>query len=331
VAVFGAPSKELPELPFTLDVRRFDAAVFVVHGVWDFPDMPHLAHLLDGVPKAQRIVIDCWGRYNETVRVEHDFNHLEKVDGHQGWEWIEALRAVSDRILQPTLRPQRPDVRSFLFHGFDPDAVVQPRTAAPDAAAAQAAASAERPYGLVYVGNNWQRWSQLRPVLRAASRLRDDLGPSLLAGWDWAKPPEWAKQLGVRGADVDPALLRRLEVVLRPPVHYDAVLPLLGQGKFAPIVHRPLFNHLGLVTNRTFETFCADAVPLVFLPPDVAEAVYGPAVRPLLPAGTLAAHLGDVHRRPAFYWEAVQRTREHLAMHHSYQQRFAQLLDLIRC
>ena len=34
---------------------------------------------------------------------EHDFNHLEKMDGHQGWEWIEGFKAVTDKIVQPTL------------------------------------------------------------------------------------------------------------------------------------------------------------------------------------------------------------------------------------
>ncbi len=126
VAVFGEPNADAPSLPYSLDVARFDFALFVVHIPSDFPDLPYLARLLDQMPKERRIVIDCLGRYNDTVRIGHDFNHLEKMDGHQGWEWIEGFQAISDRILQPTLAPLRSDVRPFLFHGFDPSAVVRP-------------------------------------------------------------------------------------------------------------------------------------------------------------------------------------------------------------
>ena len=57
------------------------------------------------------MVVDLWGRFNDTIRVDHDFNHLEKLDGHLGWEWEDAIRAVSGTILQPTLAPLRADVR----------------------------------------------------------------------------------------------------------------------------------------------------------------------------------------------------------------------------
>ena len=103
VVVFGEQSAEFPSVPFSLDVTGFDRVVFVVYETKDFPDLPYLARLLDGVPRERRAIIDCSGRYNETVRVEHDFNHLEKLDSHQGWEWVEGFQAVSDKILQPTL------------------------------------------------------------------------------------------------------------------------------------------------------------------------------------------------------------------------------------
>src|SRR5260370_27256300 len=122
VALFGEQSSAEPVVPYSLDVRAFDFVIFVVYETKDFPDLPYLARLLDGVPKDRRVVIDCCGRYNETIRVEHDFNHLEKIDGHQGWEWTEGIEAVSDKVLQPTLPPLRPDVRPFLFHAYAPPA-----------------------------------------------------------------------------------------------------------------------------------------------------------------------------------------------------------------
>src|SRR5262245_55982585 len=96
VAVYGHPSDELPALPFTMDVGGVDLAVFIVQVPSDFPDMPHLARVLDAVPRERRVVVDLWGRFNETIRVDHDFNHLEKLDGHLGWEWVETFSAVAE-------------------------------------------------------------------------------------------------------------------------------------------------------------------------------------------------------------------------------------------
>src|SRR2546425_719408 len=62
VAVFGEKDSDFPGLEFSLDVTAFDVAIFVVYMPFDFPDLPYLATLLDGVPKERRIVIDCLGR-----------------------------------------------------------------------------------------------------------------------------------------------------------------------------------------------------------------------------------------------------------------------------
>ncbi len=330
VAVFGEQSSEISSVPYSLDVGKFDFVIFAVYMPADFPDLPYLAQLLDGIPKERRVVIDCYGRFNETIRIEHDFNHLEKMEGHQGWEWIEAFQAVSDKILQPTLTPLRPDVRPFLFHAYDPAAVARPYSSPHEAARAWSGANgARKPYGVTYVGNNWQRWSQIQCFLEAIEPLGEDLGPICLVGWDWDKRPDWAVQLGLRGADVDPALLGRLGVETRQAIPFDEVIEFVGQGRFCPIFHRPLFNHLGLVTNRTFETFCADTIPLLMLPGNLVETIYGPDARPLVPGENVTGHLQDMMRRPEVYWEAVLKTRAHLNQHHSYEQRFKELLAIL--
>jgi hypothetical protein len=327
VAVFGERPSELPALPSSLDVKKFDFAIFVVYTPSDFPDLPYLAQLFDGVPKERRVIIDCTGRYNETVRVEHDFNHLEKMEGHQGWEWDEGFRAVSDRILQPTLQPLRDDVRSFLFHGFDPHAVARPYESARDAAGTWA--SGTREYGIAYIGTNWQRWSQVRRFLEAIEPLQAELGRICLVGWDWDKRPDWAVQMGIQGVDTDPRLLGRLGVETRPAIPYDQFIPFLGRARFSPVFHRPLFNQLGLVTNRTFETFCAGTMPVLMLPERYLEEIYGPAAQSLAPGDDVAGRLRDMLRRPEAYWDAVVRTRAHLAREHSFERRFKELLAIL--
>src|SRR5262249_23855489 len=250
-----------------------------------------------------------------------DFSHLEKMESHQGWEWVEGFQAVAGRVLQPTLTPLRSDVRPFLFHAFDAAAVARPDHSPQEAARSWSGSDgARKPYGVTYVGTNWQRWSQVRRFLEAIEPLRDELGPIRLVGWDWDKRPDWAAQLGIQGVNVDRPLLDRLGVETRAAIPFDQVIECVGQARFSPVFHRPLFNHLGLVTNRTFETFCADTIPLLMLPERLIEAIHGPAARLLAPGDDVTGRLRDMLRRPEVYWDAVLKARAHLAQHHSYRQ-----------
>src|SRR5262249_18430740 len=193
IALYGEQSSEAPRLPSSLDAKQFDFAVFVIYEPWDFPDMPYLARLLDSVPKERRVIIDCCGRYNETVRVEHDFNHLEKMDRHQGWEWIEGFDAASSRILQPTMHPRLNGVHPFLWQACDRASVIKPYQAVGEAVKAWCDSNGHgKAYGMTYVGHNWQRWTQMRRLLDGLRPLSATLGPVVLAGSDWEKRPDWA-------------------------------------------------------------------------------------------------------------------------------------------
>jgi hypothetical protein len=329
VAVLGEQTTEAPELPRSLNVKSFDFVVFVVFMAGDFPDLPYLAQLLDGVPRGRRLVIDCCGRYNDTIRVEHDFNHLELVDGHQGWEWVEGFKAVADKIVQPTLKPRRSDVAPFLFYGFDRDSIVHDYATGASASTAWAGNGNRggKRYGISYVGTNWQRWTQVRRLLASVGPAREQIGRIRLTGWDWASRPKWAEDLSLRGVDVDPQLLADYGVETEPAVPYTRVVERMSEACFCPVFHRPLFNELGLVTNRTFETLCADSIPLLFLSESFVEEIYGPEARLLRVTEDPASHIDAVKRNPARYWDAVLKTRRFLHDNHSYERRFAELVS----
>lgn len=327
VAVYGIANPELPDMRTTVETDDADLVVFLLQIPGDIPSMPGIARLMDRIPREKRVVLDLWGRYNETVRIEHDFNHLEKFDGHPGWEWRHAIEALGGKILQPTLQPRRGAVGSFLFHGFDPAAVVQPYSTAAEAARAwRSADRSTKPYGVGYVGSNWQRWTEVRRFLEGYRTVAEKVGQVCLAGWDWSERPGWAVEMGIGGVDTDPDLLADLRVEVRMGVRFDRIAALLGQARFAPVFHRPLFRELGLVTNRTFETFHADAIPILMLPAAFVEAVYGDAALKLVPGEDIAGHLESLNDDPERAWDAVLRTREHLARHHSFAQRFKQLV-----
>jgi hypothetical protein len=181
----------------------------------------------------------------------------------------------------------------------------------------------------MYVGNNWQRWEQVRRFLERSAPTRGEVGKTCLVGWDWGARPEWAVKQGIAGIDTDPALLAELGVEVKHAVRFDEVKGLLGQARFAPVFHRPLFRHLGYVTIRTFETFEADALPVLMLPHDLVSGIYGPAALALVPGDDVAAHLTDALRRPEPYWQAVLETRAHLARHHSFARRLEEIVELV--
>ncbi len=322
IAVYGEADPDLPNLKFTTDLGGVDLALFVVQVPSDFPDMPYLARVLDGIPRERRAIVDLWGRYNETIRVDHDFNHLEKLDGHQGWEWRDAIATVSPVILQPTLAPRREDVKPFLFHGFDAASVVT------EYASAKAAVEGwkRKPYGAIYVGSNWQRWHQMRAFLEDYAKAAEAAGPACLIGWDWDARPDWAVQKAIMGVDADPEFLAAHNIEVRHGVRFDEIVGLLGQAKFAPVVHRPLFRELGFVTNRSFETFYADTIPMLMLPEDFVVQVYGAAARRLVPSNGVANFVSDALKQPEAYWDAVLETRAHLAARHSYAVRIHELM-----
>jgi hypothetical protein len=330
IALFTDPMGDMPNVPTSRDPKAFDYVMFVVYETPDFPDLPYLAHLLDGVPRERRIIVDCTGRYNETIQVEHDFNHLEKMDNHMAWEWIDGFDAVAETILQPTLAPVRSDARGFLFHGFNPAAIDRPHETAEQAARNWADTTAEaRRYGIVYAGNNWQRWSQMRSLLEEIEPIKESIGRICLSGWAWDHRPDWATELGVQGIDTDPSMLQQMGVEIIGNLSFEQFIPFVSQARFCPVMHRPLFNHLGIVTNRTFETFCADTIPLLMLPSQMIESIYGPAAHLLSVGGDVVAHIRDIQRRPEAYWDAILKTRAHLAHHHSFERRFEELSAIL--
>ena len=65
------------------------------------------------------------------------------------------------------------------------------------------------------------------------------------------------------------------------------------------------------------------------LPKPFVEAVYGPAALALVPGEDIASYLKKALEEPEPIWDAVFKTRAHLAAQHSYARRFEELAALI--
>jgi len=64
------------------------------------------------------------------------------------------------------------------------------------------------------------------------------------------------------------------------------------------------------------------------LPRSFVEAIYGPAALALVPGEDIAGYLTKALKEPEPIWDAVIKTRAHLAAHHSYARRFEELAAL---
>ena len=315
VVIYGPP--ELSSFHYSLDVGDNDAVVFICEWTTglQYGDQLDWLRLVAQVPRRRRVVIDCDGKYNDAISVTGDYNHSDAAASR---EWIAICDSLSDKICQATLHPLRPNVRPFLFHAYNP-------------AWAVPLDLRDKRYGMFYVGNNWFRWRQLRRVLETVERVRAEVGPIGITGHGWDRPAPWTNDsISPDAYANDPDYLRRLDVAVMPPVRFDQVIASMGQGVFTPVIYRPLFEHLQLVTCRTFETPAANTIPLFGLDPDFVEETYGAHARDLVLSGAHPERLvRDVMRHPARYAEIVDEIRHELSEKHSYAARLEELVRIV--
>jgi len=332
--VMYAPEELDSPFECSLDLESADAVIFVFEwNLYFFPGggqkkdgvyrdglmgIGHLniAKLFSRVPRQRRVIVDCDGMYNDSIQVGGDFNHPNADASRRR---IELCDSLSDKILQPTYRPLRPNVRPFLFHAYNP------RWEMP-------LEFDDKEYGLIYVGNNWFRWQTLHRVLRAIEPIREKVGRIALVGQDWAVMPWWVPlPLREQAYFTDPEYLRGLEIELHAPIIVDRVIPTMSTAILNPVLIRPLFHHLGLVTCRTFETPAASTIPLFTQDAEYVRAVYGERATDLVLRNSDAAseQILDVLRRPAEYAGIVRDIRRYLAEKHSYARRLGELVRII--
>lgn len=129
----------------------------------------------------------------------------------------------------------------------------------------------------------------------------------------------------------DPEYLRLLDIEVRGPVPVEQVIPMMSTATFNPVLIRPIFHHLGLVTCRTFETPAANTIPLFAQDAEYVTAIYGERAADLVLRDGDAAveQILDILRRPQHYAEIVRDIRQHLAEKHSYAARLQELVHIV--
>jgi hypothetical protein len=316
VVIYGPPDPDSP-FTFSLDLDAVDALVFVFEWTTHLRDSDRLdfVRMVTKVPRRRRIVIDCDGAYNDPISADGDCNHPDPASSRT---WIEVCDNLSEKICQPTLRPLRSNVIPFLFYGFNPE-----RAEPYDARVKE--------YGMMYVGHSKLRWRQMERVLRAVEPVRDEVGRLAVVGHGWDAPPPWAATMRMEHAFyTDRAYMRRLGVEIFPPIRFEHVISWMSKALFNPVLMRPIFERLQLVTPRLFETVSASTIPLFNMAPEHVRQIYGEeAAALILPTDRPEQRILESVRRPERSTEVLKRVRAHLTEQHSHTRRFKELLAIV--
>jgi len=224
-------------------------------------DALDLLRLVSTVPRHRRVVLDGDGNYNELIRADGDYNHRTEADRRR---WSEICDSLTDKICQPTFHPLRKNVRTFLFYSYNP-------------AWAMPLDLRNKEYGMIYVGHSKFRWQPILNVLRALEPIRARVGRIGLVGYGWRGLPPWASSMKLEEAYYsDAAYLGKLEAEVLDPVPFEHVIRWMSMAIFNPVISRPTFSALRLVTPRFFETPAASTIPVFGLDEAHVEEIYGP-------------------------------------------------------
>lgn len=316
VVVYGPPKRAFA-LDYSKDLSNADAVVFVVEWTTElqFGDNVDWVRLLDAVPRERRIVIDCDGHYNDPVWFMGDYNHWAM---EASAEWINFCDSLSDKIFQPSYRPRRKNVRPFFFHIYDPTW--------------ESPISLEKkPFDMIYVGHTKHRWRGMLKVLKAIEKVRDKVGRVGLVGEGWGKSLDWMEQGEAKAKHyIDRDYLRKHRFEGLPAVPFDEVAVTIEKGVFNPVVYRPVFEQLGFVTCRTFETPAAGTIPLFLLNRDYVVEIYGePATELMITGEEDSDKILDVLARPGYYADIVMDIRKDFRERHSPSARLRELIGFI--
>ena len=315
VAVYGRPNAKIP-LNYSLDIESADAVVFVFEWTTQLlqGDALDLVRLVNKIPRRRRVILDGDGNYNDIVHVDGDYNHRSAAEAQR---WIAICDSLSDKICQPTLTPLRRNVRPFLLYSYNP-AWERPLLSSP------------KEFSMIYVGHSKFRWRPMLAILRSIEPIRSRLGRIALLGYGWAELPQWAVPMRLEGAYYsDLTLLRKLDVEVLEPIPFEHVIDWMSKANVNPIITRPTFRALRLVTPRFFETFAADTIPIFSLDTEHVAQICGPEVAELALWDDGGRLFVDILHRPAHYAALSRSIRRHLASNHSQLVRLKELIEII--
>ncbi|MEK7573129.1 MAG: hypothetical protein AAB531_01765 [Patescibacteria group bacterium] len=283
-----------------------DLFVFVYES-YQFLSDEDIDQICSFIPRSQRIIIDPDGKYSQPESISGDTNH-STPDSYKYWKNL--YDVLSDIVLQPTIKPvESKKIQSFLYFGMgykNSSFIKRPKK-----------------FDLIYVGNNWYRWSAIYFLIKAIAPIRSRLKRVALIGEYWSNKilPVYE---GTTYSDVN--FLKKNNIEILEPTPYGQVETTMSMGLINPVFVRPILNKLKFVTPRMFETFTADTVPLIPKYFTHAQDLYGSDVNKLLLSNNPTRDILKILDNYKTYNNLCREIREMLNKKHSYKTRINQLL-----
>jgi hypothetical protein len=316
VCVYGRDNPKIP-LNYSLDVDSADAVIFIFEWTTQlrFEDQLDMLRLVSKVPRNRRVILDGDGKYNDLLAIEGDYNHRDTASSR---DWIDICDGITDKICQPTLHPIRRNVMPFLFYAYNPAWEVP-------------FSPGVREYGMIYVGHSKFRWRPMFRVLRAVEQVHTDVGRIGLVGHGWDKLPWWATTMNVEDSyRSDPSYLEKLGIEVMAPVPFKQVIETMSRAVFNPVLLRPTFNFMRIVSPRMFETPAANTIPLLAIDREHVREIYGDGAAALVLGDNGPETVRDIVRRPEKFRDLLIQIRKHLASKHSHTARLKQLIEIVK-
>ncbi len=161
--------------------------------------------------------------------------------------------------------------------------------------------------------------------------LRRTVRPFLFYAYNpaWEEPLAFtAKEFAMLYVGHSKYRWRPMERVLR--AIEPARIAWMSRARVNPVLLRPLFQQLRMVTPRLFETMAAGTIPVLNMDGEHVRDVYGEvAAELMLPAEHPERKILDMVRRSERYVKIVEGVRAHLAAHHSHARRFKELIEIV--
>lgn len=285
----------------------------IVYESYPFLSDEKLASICRLIPRSKRIIIDPDGKYCQPVHYNDDSNHPTSDSFKY---WVDLYDSLSDVILQPFITEKvsiMSNVYPFLY--FAMDTKVSNLNRIP------------KDFDLLYVGNNWYRWHDIKWLIKTISPLRSRLKRVGLIGQFWS---DEVMEEFKEATYSEPIILEQNNIEVHPSAPYGSVESAMSRGKLNPIFIRPILKKLKYVTPRMFETLLANTLPLIPDYFDYATDLYGQdivnfTVSPKHASENIMNILENYDRNI----KVIKKIRERLKMKHNYEVRLKQLSKYI--
>lgn len=284
----------------------------IIYESYPFLSDQTLQEICDTTRRSSRLLIDPDGKYLNPISNNGDTNHSTS-ESYKYKYWTSLYDSLTDKILQPFLeKNESSKVYQFLYFGID--------TQTPNFS------NIKKEFDLLYVGNNWYRWTDIKKLINKVSCIRDQLKNIALIGQYWTGKPMKNFEEATRS---DSDFLARNKIEIHESAKYGEVEKTMSRGKINPVLIRPLLNSLKFVTPRMFETFAANTVPLI---PNYffhAATLYGEEIKELMLSKNVADDILRIMESYDRYVLLTESIRKKLQEKHSYEVRIKQLLDYL--